>query len=188
MAAGTPLNVIKTRDLASEFNRQRKNSGNHPNVRKHQFKKGDIDKMNKQRDPVTGRLLPGDHRPGYGGRPPEDDGGLDAPVPVKRKPGRPRKVNADSVKAIKEYMVELLNDEVYRRGLTRRIKGGELPQVELFLLQKAIGKPKEEVEVTANVPLFALPKTFLLKEDDVEAESVKVLTAGDEDGGNQVRE
>ena len=164
----------KARDLAAEFNKPP--IGHDEGSKKNQFKKGDFDAMGKQRDPVTGQLLPGDHRPGYGGRPIEDDGS----PPPKKKRGRPRKVNADSVKAIKEYMVELLNDEVYRRGLTRRIKGGELPQVELFLLQKAIGKPKEEVEVTANVPLFALPTTFLLKEDDVEAESVKVLTAGDE--------
>jgi hypothetical protein len=50
------------------------------------------------------------------------------------------------------------------------------------------GKPKEEIEITANVPLFALPPAFTLKEDDVEAESVRLLEEGDEDGANKVRE
>jgi hypothetical protein len=172
--------VIKKRDLAAEFV-EKPTPPPSPNFIAHQFKKGDWDERNLARDPVTGRLLPKD-------RAPKDEGGLDAPVVPKKKVERPRNVNADSVKAIKEYMVELLNDEAYRRGLTRRIKGGELPQIELFLLQKAIGKPKEEVEITANVPLFSLPTTFLLKEDDVEAEDVKVLEAGDENGANQVRE
>lgn len=92
------------------------------------------------------------------------------------------------VKAIKEFMMDLLSDSHYRNGLVKRIKAGELPQIELFLLTKTIGKPKEEVEITTNVPLFSLPATFLLKEDEVEAESVKVLEEGDVDGGNQVRE
>jgi len=85
-------------------------------------------------------------------------------------------------------MVELLNDSHYRNGLVKRIKAGELPSIELFLLTKALGKPKEELEITANVPLFALPQSFVMKEDKVEAESVKVLTEGDADGGNSVRE
>jgi len=102
--------------------------------------------------------------------------------------GRKKGGNNRAVKAIKEFMVELLNDSHYRNGLVRRIKAGELPAIELFLLTKALGKPKEELEITANVPLFALPAAFVMKEDEVEAESVKVLTEGDADGGNSVRE
>ena len=93
--------------------------------------------------------------------------------------GRKKGSNNKAVTAIKEFMVELLNDSHYRNGLVRRIKAGELPSIELFLLTKALGKPKEELEITANVPLFALPQSFVMKEDEVEAESVKVLTEGD---------
>lgn len=90
---------------------------------------------------------------------------------------------------IKKFMAELLDDPKYRRNLVRRIKAGVLPSVELFLLTKAIGKPKEEVEITANVPLFSLPTTFLLKEDEVvEAEGVKLLEEGVKDEGNPVGE
>jgi hypothetical protein len=95
--------------------------------------------------------------------------------------GRKKGGNNKAVTAIKEFMVELLNDSHYRNGLVRRIKAGELPSVELFLLTKALGKPKEELEITANVPLFALPTSFVMKEDEVEAESVKVLTEGDQE-------
>jgi hypothetical protein len=63
-----------------------------------------------------------------------------------------------------------------------------LPQIELFLLTKALGKPKEEIEITQNVPLFALPPTFLLQEDVVEPESVKLIEEGTENGADKVRE
>jgi hypothetical protein len=121
----------------------------------------------QDKDDITGRFVKGNKQPGG---------------------GRPLGSNNDSVKAIKQYMAELLDDPGYRAKLTRRIKAGELPQIELFLLTKAIGKPKEEIEVTANVPLFALPTSFVLKEDDVEAEDVKVLEAGESNGADQIRE
>lgn len=106
---------------------------------------------------------------------------------VSPSPGRKKGGNNETVKAIKQYMSELLDNAVYRRGLSKRIKAGELPGIELFLLTKALGKPKEEIEITANVPLFALPTSFILQEDVVEAEDVKMLGEGDENGEDTVR-
>ena len=135
-------------------------AGRHPNSVAHQFKPGNPSQLGK------GKL----------------QGEQISPQGEKIRQGR------KATKAIKEFMVELLNDSHYRNGLVRRIKAGELPSIELFLLTKALGKPKEELEITANVPLFALPQAFVMKEDEIEAESVKVLTEGDADGGNSVRE
>ena len=135
-------------------------AGRHPNSVAHQFKLGNPSQLGK------GKL----------------QGEQISPQGEKIRQGR------KATKAIKEFMVELLNDSHYRNGLVKRIKAGELPSIELFLLTKALGKPKEELEITANVPLFALPTSFVMKEDVVEAESVKVLTEGDADGGNSVRE
>src|SRR3990167_1404165 len=134
-------------------------AGRHPNSVAHQFKPGNPSQLGK------GKL----------------QGEQISPQGEKIRQGR------KATKAIKEFMVELLNDSHYRNGLVKRIKAGELPSIELFLLTKALGKPKEELEITANVPLFALPQSFVMKEDVVEAESVKVLTEGDADGGNSIR-
>lgn len=170
-----PMSVTKKIDLAAKFNRPV--SADHPNVKATQFKVGDWDEMEKTRDPVTGQILPGGNR-----------NFRDLVIKPKGQGGRPKGSNNQAVKAIKEYMIELLDDDKYRAGLTRRIKSGELPQIELFLLTKALGKPKEEIEITQNVPLFALPPTFLLQEDVVEPESVKLIEEGTENGADKVRE
>lgn len=85
-----------------------------------------------------------------------------------KPPGSGRKKGqlAKSTIEIKEFMLALLDDKEYREGLKRRIKNGELPQVELFMLNKTLGKPVEEVKISANVPLFALPVTFKMGEDE----------------------
>ena len=126
------------------------------------FKKGNKSHWGLRKDPVTGKMVPGVPAEGHG--------------TVGCKKGNK---NHKAVKAIKDFMVELLDDEHYRMTLVRRIKAGELPGVELFLLTKALGKPKEEITVTANVPLFALPASFVMKEDEVDAESVRLIEAGD---------
>ena len=166
----TPL-PHHSRDLAAEFHKP--GPGYSEAERANQFKRGNNDYPSVKGP--DGKFLKGN--PGVPGA------------------GRKKGGNNEAVKAIKEFMVELLDDDHYRSGLVKRIKAGELPQIELFLLTKALGKPKEEVEITTNVPLFALPATFVLKEDEVEAESVRVLEEGDkirlegsEDGANKVRE
>jgi len=160
---------LKGKDLAQAWKDGENRQGLAEGSKATQFEPGnDLTPIrNLGRDPVTGRILPGSRLPGAG-----------------RKKGG----NNKAVKAIKEFMVELLDDEGYRRTLTKRIKAGELPGVELFLLTKALGKPREEIEITANVPLFALPTMFRLKEDEVDAESVKVLEEGDVNGGNPILE
>ena len=84
--------------------------------------------------------------------------------------------------AIKAFMLGILDDPKYRRSLERRIKAGELPAVELFMLTKTLGKPTEEINITANVPLFSLPPAFAMREDDaIEADVVPLLLGpGDE--------
>lgn len=155
---------LATRDLAAEFAPREPTEAEIAT----RFQKGNPSRFGKTKDPTTGKFVAGQGRtPGSG-----------------RKKGG----NNQAVKAIKDFMVELLDDEHYRMTLVRRIKAGELPGVELFLLTKALGKPKEEIEITANVPLFSLPTSFLMKEDVVEAESTRLLGEGDENGGNKVRE
>ena len=128
------------------------------------------------------------------------DGGYDKPNPNNKRPDiidkmglpkswrprPPRKKKGGHQKAtvaIKAFMLGILDDPKYRRSLERRIKGGELPQVELFMLTKTLGKPTEEINITANVPLFSLPSTFAMREDDaIEADVVPpLLGPGDPD-------
>lgn len=88
-----------------------------------------------------------------------------------------------STLAIKEFMLGILDNPRYRKSLTRRILRGDLPQVELFMLTKTLGKPVEEISITANVPLFSLPSAFKMREDDtIDADTVSpLLKSGDED-------
>lgn len=68
--------------------------------------------------------------------------------------------------AVKEFMLSILDNPKYRKSLERRILAGALPQIELFMLTKTLGKPVEEINVTANVPLFSMPAAFVLREDE----------------------
>lgn len=74
------------------------------------------------------------------------------PAGSGRKKGQTTKIT----NTIKEFTQSLLDDGEYRESLRKRILSGALPQVELFLLTKALGKPTEHIEVTANVPLFSV--------------------------------
>jgi len=158
---------LKGKDLAQAWKDGENKQGLAEGSKATQFQPGNDPGPILGKDPATGRFLPG-CKPVGGGR---------------KKGGNNKAINS-----IKAFTAELLDDEGYRRTLTKRIKAGELPGVELFLLTKALGKPREEIEITANVPLFALPTMFRLKEDEVDAESVKVLEEGDVNGGNPILE
>jgi len=165
-ATHTTQASVAERDLAAEFAPPVPTEAQLEN----RFQKGNKGKWGLRKDPATGKMVPGIAAEGHG-------------TAGAKKGNR----DAAAVKSIKDFVVELLDDEHYRMTLTRRIKAGELPSVELFLLTKALGKPKEEIEITANVPLFSLPTSFVLKEDVVEPESVKLIEEGAENGENEGR-
>jgi len=103
----------------------------------------------------------------------------------KKIPGSGRKKGqaATSTTSIKTFTMELLDREDYRESLQKRILEGLLPQVELFLLTKTLGKPTEHLEISAPVPLFNITGRTV-DEGELLAEVVvrKQLLSGEEDG------
>jgi hypothetical protein len=61
-----------------------------------------------------------------------------------------KKRYANRVKFVAE---RLLNDQVYRENLLKRLREGSAPQIEVLLYYYAYGKPRERVEVDAPLTL-----------------------------------
>jgi hypothetical protein len=66
-------------------------------------------------------------------------------------PGRPPGVPNKASSEIKEAARSIVEDAEYVESLKRRVKAGRAPHMETLLFHYAYGKPKETVDLNANV-------------------------------------